>query len=87
MSSEEGKRGGEDDEILAIIKEMQNGFITKKKLLVESEQRLEILAAQIGDERGKQLADEMSNFAIVLTECIRADRGSLDWWAPRKKTK
>ena len=44
MSSEEGKRGGEDDEILAIIKEMQNGFITKKKLLVESEQRLEILA-------------------------------------------
>ena len=67
MSSEEGKGGGgEDDEILAIIKEMQNGFITKKKLLVESEQRLEILAAQIGDERGKQLADEMSNFAIVL---------------------
>jgi hypothetical protein len=65
LSSEEDK-GQEEDEILATLKEMQNGFITKKKLLVETEQRLEILAAEIGDERGKQLADEMSNFAIVL---------------------
>jgi hypothetical protein len=65
LSSEEDK-GQEEDEILATLKEMQNGFITKKKLLVETEQRLEILAAEIGDECGKQLADEMSNFAIVL---------------------
>jgi hypothetical protein len=65
LSSEADKRQ-EEDEILATIKEMQNGFIKKKQLLVESEQRLEILASEIGDERGKQLADEMSNFAIVL---------------------
>jgi hypothetical protein len=85
LSSEEDK-GQEEDEILATLKEMQNGFITKKKLLVETEQRLEILAAEIGDERGKQLADEMSNFAIVLQNVYEQIEGL--WIGTlRKKTK
>jgi hypothetical protein len=56
----------EEDEILAMIKEVQNGITQKKKLLRQTEQELEILAAEIGDERGKRLADEMSNLLIVL---------------------